>query len=191
MPSLDDTFSKLRNRLKEGTGLRDTGDDPVYYLIFEPAKMLRVKRNLRKWSSQFSIDGWNVHTLSMADVVHDALKDHPLRDFWIEGDKDDPFDFEQINETLSEALASQKALDQRILERQDALRDVPDALLLITDLEAIHPYTRIGVVESRLQGQFNVPTVILYPGDRNGTYTLSFLGIYSDDGNYRSIHIGG
>jgi hypothetical protein len=191
MPLPDDTFSKLRNRLKEGAGLRETGDDPVYYLIFEPEKMLEVKRSLKKWRSRLELDGWDVHTLSMVDAVHDALQSHPLRDWWVEADREAPFDFQQINDTLSEALASQKALDQRILEQQESLHDVQNALLLITDLEAIHPYTRIGAIESRLQGQFEVPTVIFYPGDRNGEYTLSFLGIYPEDGNYRSVHIGG
>jgi CHAD domain-containing protein len=191
MPSLDETFSTLRNRLKEGAGLRETGDDPVYYLIFEPERMLEVKRSLKKWRSRLELDGWNVHTLSMAKAVRDALQNHPLREWWLEADQDDPFDFEQINDTLSEALGSRKTLDQRILDLQEALGDVQDALLLITDLEAIHPYTRIGAIESRLQGQFDVPTVIFYPGDRNGEYTLSFLGIYPEDGNYRSVHIGG
>jgi phytoene dehydrogenase-like protein len=191
MPSLDDTFSKLRNRLKEGTGLRETGDDPVYYLIFDPEKMLDVKRSLKKWRSRLELDGWGVYTLSMADAVHTALQNHPLRDFWLEEEQRDPFDFESINGTLSQALASQKALDEQILEQQDELRTVNNALLLITDLEAIHPYTRIGAIESRLQGEFDVPTVIFYPGKRNGEYTLSFLGIYPEDGNYRSVHIGG
>jgi hypothetical protein len=191
MPSLDDTFSKLRSRLNEGAALRETGDDPVYYLIFDPGKMLDVKRSLKKWRSRLELDGWRVDTLSMVDVVHGALQSHPLREFWLEEEQRDPFDFASINDTLSEALASQSALDEQILAKQDELREVNDALLLITDLEAIHPYTRIGAIESRLQGRFDVPTVIFYPGDRNGTHTLSFLGIYPEDGNYRSVHIGG
>jgi len=36
-----------------------------------------------------------------------------------------------------------------------------------------------------------VPTIILYPGIRSGRTTLRFLGIYPEDGNYRSTHIGG
>jgi len=191
MPSLEQSFSKLRSRLKEGAGLRETGDDPVYYLIFSPEKMLEVKRSLRKWRSRLEQDGWSIHTLSVAETIYGALQEHPLRDIWVREDQRDPFDFENINATLAEALNSKSTLDERILEQQEALKSKENALLLITDLEALHPYTRIGAIESRLQGQIEVPTVIFYPGTRNGEYTLSFLGIYPEDGNYRSVHIGG
>jgi hypothetical protein len=191
MPSLDKSFSKLRSRLKEGAELRETGDDPVYYLIFDPSKMLEAKRSLRKWRSRLGQDGWSVHTFSIAEAIHEALRDHSLRDIWLREDRRDPFDFESINDTLAEALTAKNTLDKRVLEQQNALKGEEGALLLVTDLEALHPYTRIGAIESRLQGQFEVPTVILYPGTRSGEYTLSFLGIYPKDGNYRSVHIGG
>ena len=66
-----------------------------------------------------------------------------------------------------------------------------DALILVTDLEALHPYIRIGAIEAGLQGKFNVPTVFLYPGIRTGKTRLKFLGFYPEDGNYRSLHVGG
>ena len=65
--------------------------------------------------------------------------------------------------------------------------DIPS----MTDLEALHPFLRIGAIESQLQGQFHVPTVFLYPGIRTGKTRLKFLGFYPEDGNYRSVHIGG
>ena len=46
-------------------------------------------------------------------------------------------------------------------------------------------------MEQRLQGKVPVPIIILYPGVRSGQTSLSFLGIYPDDGNYRSVHVGG
>jgi len=36
-----------------------------------------------------------------------------------------------------------------------------------------------------------VPTVFFYPGIRTGKTRLKFLGFYPDDGNYRSVHVGG
>ena len=66
-----------------------------------------------------------------------------------------------------------------------------DPLLLVTDLEALHPYLRIGTIEGQLSGKFCVPTVFLYPGVRTGKTKLSFLGFYPEDGSYRSVHIGG
>jgi len=56
-----------------------------------------------------------------------------------------------------------------------SLEGKPNALLLVTDLEALHPFLRIGAIESQLQGQFHVPTVFLYPGVRTGKTRLKFL----------------
>lgn len=191
MASLQASFNELIERLHSGRSLSNTGDDPVFYLVFKPEEMLEAKRRLKEWIAKLTIDGWSVHTFSMADTVQELLCNHPLRDIWLESEKDDPLDFENINATLREALTEDDSLKNALKQKLDQLTGEPQALLLVTDLEALHPYLRVGTIEQKLQGQFPVPTVFLYPGVRAGKATLRFLGIYPDDGNYRSIHIGG
>jgi hypothetical protein len=82
-------------------------------------------------------------------------------------------------------------LQRRLEASLTSLEGAGSALLLVTDLEALHPYLRIGSMEGQLQGKFHVPTVFLYPGIRSGKTRLKFLGFYPDDGNYRSVHVGG
>jgi hypothetical protein len=194
MPSPDETFETLRKRLSDGPVLRDTGDDPVYYLVFDAEQMLEVKRSTDRWVASLELDGWEVETLSIAQVVRDAFQNAPdvLRDIWLQEEKDDPLDFETISDTLGSYLTAEdrKPVDQHLRRRLKALEGEENALLLIKDLEALHPYARIGGTESRLQGEFHVPTVIFYPGDRVGEYSLKFLGVHPGDGNYRSVHIG-
>jgi hypothetical protein len=92
-------------------------------------------------------------------------------------------------------LADILTVDNGLLRRlEDALQSLEvqhGALLLVTDLEALHPFLRIGAIESQLQGKFHVPTIFLYPGVRTGKTRLKFLGFYPEDGNYRSVHVGG
>jgi len=165
--------------------------DPVFYLVFRPEKMLDVKLRLKLWVAKLKHDSWIVDVFSMVDAIDGILRRHDLRDIWLESEKDDPFDFDTINKTLSDTLVGSDKLKNVFLEKLEELADQQNALLLITDLEAIHPYLRIGTIEQKLQGKFKVPTVILYPGIRTGRTTLKFLGIYPEDGSYRSIHIGG
>ncbi len=82
-------------------------------------------------------------------------------------------------------------LKQCLAAKLQSLAGRTNTALFVTDLEALHPYLRVGVLEQQLQGRFTVPTVFLYPGVRDGKTTLRFLGIYPADGNYRSVHIGG
>ncbi|HOD42054.1 MAG TPA: DUF1788 domain-containing protein, partial [Candidatus Wallbacteria bacterium] len=76
-------------------------------------------------------------------------------------------------------------------KKLDEIKDQTNPILLVTDLEALHPYLRIGAIESQLQGKFVAPTIFFYPGERTGKTKLKFLGFYPDDGNYRSVHVGG
>lgn len=191
MSSLDQDFEELRQRIKQGCGLRNIGDDPLYYLIFRPEEMLDVKRHMKQWTAKLALDGWKVHTLSMADAIHNIIKNNDLREIWLESEKENPLDFDAINRTLSDALTADDALKQVVLEKMQEVANISNGLLLITDLEALHPYMRIGSIEQKLQGKIKVTTIILYPGKRTGRTTLKFLGIYQEDGNYRSIHIGG
>ncbi len=190
MPSLDDSFKELQLRLRDGSSLRNTGGDPVYYLVFPPSEMLRVKRRLKVWEKQLRIDGWAPQILSLAKVIGDYFETHPLRGLWLSGEAANP-DLDAANETLRAALIDSGHVEARLLKTLAEIEQRPGGLLIVTDIEAIHPYLRIGAVEQRLQGKVPVPIVILYPGVRCGQTSLSFLCIYPDDGNYRSVHVGG
>jgi hypothetical protein len=194
MASLRDNFEQLFQRLRQGPGLSNTSDDPVYYLVFPPDQMLEVKRHLKEWGAKLKIQGWTMETFSMAEAIQEIFQANEFRDVWLASEMDRSFDPESvhnINETLSDVLKSGDALTARLLAKLQSLEGRPQTALFVTDLEALHPYLRVGSLELRLQGKFCVPTVFLYPGIRDGKTTLRFLGIYPPDGNYRSVHFGG
>lgn len=194
MPSLADNFDQLWQRLRYGRGLSHTGDDPVYYLVFHPSEMLEVKRRLRQWAAVLKKQDWTMETFSMADAIKDIFATNEFRDLWLASDEDKRFDadaVQQVNKQLESALIDEGTLKQRLGDKLQALDGRANTALFVTDVEALHPYLRVGVLEQQLQGRFTVPTVFLYPGIRDGKTTLKFLGIYPADGNYRSVHIGG
>jgi hypothetical protein len=188
--SLNNDFTELLERIRHGRELRHSSFEPIYYLVFSPSKILEVKRQMPAWTAKLKNDGWNVRIFSIADHIVQILENAPLRKIWLSADGKDPTSWEKTNQSLANALnngALQKLLEQKLseLEYQDK------SILLVTDLEALHPYMRIGAIEGNLQGKFNSPTVFFYPGKRTGKTKLKFLGFYPDDGNYRSVHVGG
>lgn len=194
MSSPSESFDELWQRLRSGRGLTNTGDDPVYYLIFKPEQMLEVKGLCKQWAARLAKQGWTMETMSMADTVFEIFRTNELREVWLSSSANTACDREsvaEINKTLEDALMADDLLKRKIEERLDSLRKRKQTVLFITDLEALHPYLRVGILEQKLQGKFTVPTVILYPGIRDGKSTLRFLGFYPPDGNYRSVHIGG
>jgi hypothetical protein len=191
MSSLRADFDELRERIKHGRELSHASFEPIYYLIFSPEKILEVKRQMPAWVAKLHQDGWNVQTFSIAENLWGLLEKDPLWSLCLAEDKGSPLDWARTNKALADIVTSGGGLLRRLKEALKYLEAQTNALLLVTDLEALHPFLRIGAIESQLQGQFSSPTVFLYPGVRTGKTRLKFLSFYPEDGNYRSVHVGG
>lgn len=191
MSSLKADFDELRERIRHGRELGHASFEPIYYLIFDPSDIVEVKRHTPAWAAKLHNEGWDVAVFSIAEEIEKILTADPRRPLWLMADKKAPHDWAKTNQSLANALISNGALQQRLEEALSAMEGNKNGLLLVTDLEALHPYMRIGAIESNLQGKFQVPTIFLYPGTRTGKTRLKFLGFYPEDGNYRSVHVGG
>lgn len=191
MSLLKADFDELRERIRHGRDLGNASFEPIYYLVFPPEEILEVKRQTPAWISRLQQDGWEVHTFSMADNIWDLLKADPFWSLCVTEDRSAPLDWQRTNQALADILTSESRLLRRMEGALQPLEGKRDVLLVVTDLEALHPFLRIGAIESQLQGKFHVPTIFLYPGVRTGKTRLKFLGFYPEDGNYRSVHVGG
>jgi hypothetical protein len=191
MYSLKADFDELRERIRHGRELSHASFEPIYYLVFPPKQILEVKRQTPAWVSRLKQDGWNVKIFSMAEEIDQIFKADGRRQLWLAGDRQAPLDWSRTNSSLANALTHNDHLLERLKRSLRSMEGERKGLLLVTDLEALHPYIRIGAIEGQLQGEFNVATVFLYPGLRTGKTRLKFLGFYVDDGNYRSVHVGG
>ncbi|MCP4692164.1 MAG: DUF1788 domain-containing protein [Desulfobacterales bacterium] len=190
MQLLKDSFDELLQRVRRGRDLGSASFEPVYYLIFPPSQILEVKRQTAAWTARLKNEGWDPHLFSMSEHIVDLLENTPLRKIWLAADARAPLDWDRTNQALSNALSNGR-LQARLEEALSRLEGVEDGIMLVTDLEALHTVMRIGTIERQLQGKFSVPTVFLYPGLRTGKTRLKFLGFYPEDGNYRSVHVGG
>ena len=190
MPSLDNDFDELIERIKHGREFGHASFEPIFYLVFHPEQILDVKRRQFAWEKRLSNEGWDVQTFSIADAIADILAKAPMRKIWLAADQRAPTAWGKTNKSLTNAIAN-GALQERLEAKLSTLEGKPKSILLVSDLEALHPYMRIGVIEGQLQGKFHVPTVFFYPGVRTGKTRLKFLGFYPEDGNYRSVHVGG
>lgn len=184
-------FDELIERIRAGRELNHGSFEPIYYLVFPPSQIIEVKRQTPAWIAKLQIEGWNVSTFSVGQEIETILRNDPRYPLWIAADAKSPNDWKKTNESIKNALETSGSLQNRLEQVLSELEVDRSALLLVTDLEALHPYLRIGAIESQLQGKFQVPTVFLYPGVRSGKTSLRFLGFYPEDGNYRSVHVGG
>ncbi|MBF0233949.1 MAG: DUF1788 domain-containing protein [Desulfamplus sp.] len=190
MSSLKADFNELMERIRRGRELSYASFEPIFYLVFHPDKMVEVKRETTAWKAKLSNEGWDVHLFSISDNIADIFRNAKLRKIWIAGDKKAPHEWKKTNQSLANALEKGE-LQTRLEDLLQSVSHTKNAIVLVTDLEALHPYMRIGSIEGQLQGKFQVPTLFFYPGVRTGNSQLKFLGFYPEDGNYRSVHVGG
>lgn len=190
MPSLTDDFNELVLRIQQGRERSSASFEPIYYLVFPPSEIIEVKRQLPAWKANLEHKNFTVVTFSIAEAIDGILQHDSRRKVWLEMDRANPLQWEKANKSLANALTTPAKVQQRLEDAIASASQLVNGIVLVTDLEALHPYLRIGAIECNLQGRFTVPTVFLYPGLRSGKTRLSFLGFYPGDGNYRSVHVG-
>jgi len=192
MPSLNTDFNELIRKIDAGRAISHTSSEPIYYLVFSPNNILEVKRQLPAWEARLSNNGWVVQIFSIAEHISDLFAKAPMRSIKLKSDLKKPLDWKRTTDSLGQDLVKgEDHLQKRLESKLAKLEGQNKVILLVTDLEALHPYLRIGALEAQLQGKFSIPTVFLYPGTRHGKTNLRFLGFYPEDGNYRSVHVGG
>ena len=191
MHSLTENFKELLQRLKGGvSSIKQTGFDPVYYLVFPAQEILQAKLYLPEILAKLKLAGFEPRVLSLTKVLNHWFTTHKLRAAWQAGLKDSDNPRADLRQNFSQKLEKDPVIADAILKELESLRPLPNGILILTDIEALHPFLHISGIEQKLNGKFCVPTVVLYPGTRGSSHTLSFLGFNKENANYRSIHIG-
>jgi hypothetical protein len=198
MQSLKDKFDEVCLRIRNGRRLESTGAAPIYYLVFPTKQILEVKEQTKTWIARLENNDWDVVVFSFADAVASILGNHKFRKSWLQGEKTllgkatgaaSPAGIADITTTLRKALTDGPELLLLIKEKLAEAASKAKGLLLLTDLEAIHPCLRINSIEAQIMDQIRCPVIVLYPGKREGKTSLRFLEFYPADPNYRSEHI--
>jgi hypothetical protein len=156
--SLRADFDELVRRIDAGREFTHASYEPIFYLVFHPHDILEVKRLMPGWTARLRNDGWQVETFSIAEQVSEILTAAPMRKIWLAADRKNPLDWAKTNQALANALIAKGQLQERLEALLVKPEGQPKTIVLVTDIEALHPYLRIGAIEAQLQGKFHVPT---------------------------------
>src|SRR5438477_6390535 len=97
LSSLKSDFEELRERIRHGRELGHASFEPIYYLVFDPSRVLDVKRETPAWIVKLRNDGWSVSVFSMGVEIAAILQNHALRRLWNAGDRKAPQDWSKTN----------------------------------------------------------------------------------------------
>lgn len=188
MELLNDKLRQIIKNLDSPHTSEHSGDKNIFYLTFPFDAILEIKKYKETLISLLKHSNYNVTTLSIGNVVQDFIKNNPRRNNWVDFSKVEyKIEMTDFFKGIGSAIIENKIIENAILEKQNEIKGKSKPLLLLTDLEGIHPFTRFGPVEQNIYNSVEIPIVILYPGELSGS-SLDFLGFYPPDGNYRSKH---
>ena len=163
--------------------LHPTGDKPICYVTYDVEDVMIIYRQIDTMIvPKARYYDFDPVVVSLGKVIQDYITSseyyNDLQDPSIE--ETDLFD------SLRNELAENNVIANRLLEIQNELKSSKkNPLMIIKDLELLHPYAKLGPIEQIIYNQIEVPMLVLYPGNTQGT-ARQFLNIYTMDGSYRS-----
>ncbi len=162
--------------------LNPTGDKPICYVTYDVEDVMEIRSLIQtSLKPKAAYYGYTVHLLSINDIIRDFINNCEYKDLYWSGNVPE----KDLYDSIQTEINNEHYIEKRILEKQDEIKDEDKPLLVIKDLEMLHPYSKIGAIENIIYNKIEIPIIILYPGSAQGT-ARTFLNIYTMDGNYRS-----
>jgi Domain of unknown function (DUF1788) len=186
--SLKDRIDLLERDLRaEPMRITVYRDLPFAIFRYDPAEEWTVRREAGLLATRLEGAGKHVTTVSLADLVWEAIDGTEGLEAIVELEGTRGFDAaqEQVTTYLSDEdfMPLPRLLTER-LERLDARRDIAFLIRAAAMAPSIYHMSKLL---DEMQGKTEVPTVLFYPGTIEGTTGLRFMGLKERDalGNYR------
>lgn len=159
------------------------GDKPIAYVAYKPSDAIEVEKAVEGVIKPKAVF-WgfkSIKILKMGSIIDDAIKNSKNFKMF----SNPRFKEKMVFEGVRNDILNSKCMSGSILAAQQEMKDKEHPLIIITELEMLHPFERIGNFENDHYNDIIVPMLILYPGTNKGI-ARSFLGVNDMDGNYRS-----
>lgn len=184
MERYEDKIEKALQYLKQPSKTDARGNAPIVYLVYQPEDAITL-RNIVDTFFRPKADfyGFNPLFVSMGELLDKYINNHGYRDIWTEPSVEEA----EMYNSIKQEIVNDEYFENAIINIQDELSSDHNSLLVLRDVEMLHPFYMMGVIENKIYNKIKVPTLVLYPGETQGT-ARSFLGVYNQDGNYRSIN---
>jgi hypothetical protein len=163
MAKVDDLIKKFEKVIKEPWAKGLSGQEKVWFLVFDPTELRRVEFRLGDFEILTKNSGRSWHQVSLHKLFTSWMANNAYKEAYFE----DP-------EYISDAL--QGDFKQYVLsELDEALtrRNEEDALIVLKDVSAIFGFLKLSEVINALSNKVKGRMMVLFPGEfSNNQYRL-------------------
>ncbi|WP_217160948.1 DUF1788 domain-containing protein [Thiocystis violascens] len=201
MPSpLKDGFSALRCDLihEDGPRISTMRNYRFAILQYDPAEEFKLRAEVQRLSADLIASGWMVLSISLQRLLLERIRRQGPE--WV--DRVIQMERQMAHIAPERGLNYLKSKLTPLIEGPDGLaadcsrlisahadqhpETLDQTLALIGRAGALYPFFRSSALLRHLDGRTRgVPVVLLYPGKKQGSKGLSFMGMLNPDSDYR------
>lgn len=162
-------------------------DLPFAILRYDPEEEWSLRREVKYLATRLRNAGKRVHTISLAELLWEAIDDAEGLDAVVELERERGFEAAQEQVTTYLSDPDWRPLPEMLRERLEYLDFKRDVVFLIRAAAMTPAIYHMSSLLDKMQGKARVPTVLFYPGTPEGTTGLHFMGLRDREttGNYR------
>ena len=162
-------------------------DLPFAILRYDAEEEWDLRREARRLAVRLENAGKRVHTISLAELLREAIEDCEGLDAVIELERARGFEVAQQQVTTYLSDPDWRPLSDVLAERLEALDPGRDVAFLVRAAAMAPAVYHMSRLLDEMQGRTRVATILFYPGTLEGTTGLKFMGLGSREamGNYR------
>lgn len=200
--ALKEAFSALRNDLVHEDGPRISTMRNYRFAIvpYDPEDEFKLRKEVQELSSYLRPRGWELLPISLQKLVFDRIRAQGPE--WMERviamernlnakHRGRERGLSYLRDKLAPLVEGQEGIAADCARQIQAFADrnadkVDRTLALIGRAGALYPFFRSSALLKHLDGRTrNIPVVLLYPGERRGGSSLSFMKMLEPDADYR------
>lgn len=167
-------------------------------LQYKPQEEFELRKKVQALSIDLEKNGWHVLTISLQKLLYDRIR--AQGDDWVERviqrekrfrARDPQRGLVDLKNNIGPLIEGPEGISADCAKLiADFAAENPDrvdhTIALIGRAGALYPYFRSSALLKHLDGKTRqVPVVLLYPGERRGHTSLSFMGELNPDSDYR------
>ena len=177
MLSLKERFDLLeRDLVAKPIRISVHQDLPFAILRYDPDEEWEMRRQLRLRAAKLASYGKEIVTISLADLLWDAIDKSEGIDAVIQLERERGFEAAQEQVTTYLSDADWQPLPDLLAERMKALNPAKHVVFLTRAASMAPALYQMSKLLEEMHGRTKVPTILLYPGTVEGESGLRFMG---------------
>lgn len=187
-------MQSVKNRLQELE--HDLLSDPIRISVYHdlpfaifhysPELEFQFRPEIGRFKTRLENQGKKVKVISLAELLWFSVKENDTIENIIENER--KFGFQRQSEVINTYLSDEDftPLPQMVLERMTECQPDTDVAFLVRAGAMAPNLYRMSILLNELHGKTMVPTILFYPGIKEGEAQLRFMGMEGRDAISRS-----